>query len=138
MIEIKFHFATVAEATAFMATFPRFDSATDKAGPVTLDKPKATRGPKSAETAAPADTKPSAPEIAAPAAPKIEYAPLGEKIAALVAAGKAAKVKAVFATLANKDGSTGVKKGSEVHDDALQALADGLAAIEKADEESMS
>lgn len=147
MIKIEMTFSTIAEAAAALASFPRFDSETARTAiPTTKDtaaeKPKAT--PKSAKTAEPADTKATAVETVkpkvddVPATPKIEYAPLGAKIAELVAAGKAAQLKALFPSLKHKDGSTGVKKGSEVHDDDLAALAAGLAAIEGAADESMT
>lgn len=115
MVEIKLSFASVAEAAAFLAA------------QVPPTVPKSVQ-----KTEAAAPTPPSAPPVAAPETPKIEYAPLGEKITRLVAAGKASAVKDLLVTLKPIDGVEVVKKGSQVHADDLGALKAGLEALEAA------
>jgi hypothetical protein len=139
MIEIKIVFPTMAEAASFLAAHTGAVSAQGGGGGiggtggVKPETVKAKADPKSApKTEAAAPTPPSAAPADAPAAPKIEYAPLGEKITALVAAGKAGELKALFATLKPIDGVEAVKKGSQVHADDLGKLSAGLDAIEAA------
>jgi len=134
-------FATAAEAIAFLsgtapgaslfATAAYAPSGAVPTPPIpTPEKPKA---PKPAKTEAPAVSPPTAaptPEPTpepAPATPKLEYAPIGQQIAELVAAGKAPAIKEIFKGFAHRNGSGDpVKTGRDIADDDLLRLRDQL------------
>lgn len=140
MIEIKIVFPTLAEAASFLAVHTHLGTVAAQGGGggiggtggVKPETAKAKADPKSVKTDAAAAPPPTASPTDAPATPKIEYAPLGEKITALVALGKSGELKALFATLKPIDGIEAIKKGSQVHADDLGKLSAGLDAIEKA------
>lgn len=144
MIEIKIVFPTLAEAASFLAVHTHLGTVAAQGGGGGIGgtggvKPEAAiptakdiKSPKSVKTDAAAPPPPTASPTDAPVTPKIEYAPLGEKITALVALGKSGELKALFATLKPIDGIEAIKKGSQVHADDLGKLSAGLDAIEKA------
>lgn len=138
MIEIKLMFATLAEALAALAGLPGAvtpqgaGGGIGGTGGVNPETAKYTKTPKSVKTDVAAAPPPTASPTDAPATPKIEYAPLGEKITALVGLGKSGELKTLFATLKPIDGVEAVKKGSQVHASDLAKLSAGLDAIEAA------
>jgi hypothetical protein len=145
-VEIKLTFASMDEAIAYL---------TKSAAPATAPAPaaEAPKTPKSAKTAPPAASSPSAAPAPAPApaAPEIPpsestelpYAPIGQRIAEMVAvsnpnnAANRVAIKAFFATLAEKYG-TPVKTGQDVKPEDRPALVKVLDDAAAAATESMS
>jgi hypothetical protein len=124
-VEIKLTFANMDEAIAYLTR----DKTAAAAAAATAPAPAETKAPKPAKADKPAASPPSAAPVPAPApaAPEtpptesaeLPYAPIGQRIAEMVAvsnpnsAANRTGIKAFFATLAEKYGTL-VKTGQDV------------------------